>query len=269
MRLRITLKQQHPKQLIPINYKYPVAAWIYGLLNASSPGFAQFLHHQGFNTGGKKFKFFTFSDLHLKKYQIKGDRIQLLSPSISVNIALLASQIGDNLLMGIFRQQQVSIGDHKSQAYFYVDLVERLQDTIGNHSTKATLKTASQIAVSTKIAGATTGKDQHHYLAPDQPTYKHHLLQNLANKYQIAVAHQLLPQYDPDQPYPPLDCRIQTNTIKKRSVQLQANKKRSRVVAYYYTLQLQGPPPLLQLAYYTGLGEKNSMGFGYVQAIVN
>ena len=65
MRIRLTLRPQEKKCIIPLNYQYYLSAAIYNILADASPEYAGFLHNRGYvPKQGKPMKLFTFSRLH-------------------------------------------------------------------------------------------------------------------------------------------------------------------------------------------------------------
>ena len=60
---------------LPINYNYLLASAIYQFLRLSDPEYARFLHEDGYITGSKRFKLFTFSQLMARKRETMGDQI--------------------------------------------------------------------------------------------------------------------------------------------------------------------------------------------------
>jgi CRISPR-associated endoribonuclease Cas6 len=69
MRLQLTL-QHPPNQVLPVNYQYLISSWIYRTLGNADAAFAQQLHEQGYDFGGKKYKLFTFSNLRPKWFDL-------------------------------------------------------------------------------------------------------------------------------------------------------------------------------------------------------
>ncbi len=63
MRIKIEFKLSGKRQVLPMNYQYPVSAWIYKVLARGDNQFSEFLHEQGFCMENQKtFKLFTFSN---------------------------------------------------------------------------------------------------------------------------------------------------------------------------------------------------------------
>ena len=57
MRLKLKFKLSGKRQILPLNYQYPVSGWIYKVLAKADKGFTEILHEQGYKLlSGKTFK---------------------------------------------------------------------------------------------------------------------------------------------------------------------------------------------------------------------
>ncbi len=65
MRLKIHFRVVKPGQWLPLSYQYELSAWIYRIIGSADSDFAEFLHSKGYGRGKKRFKLFTFSNLHM------------------------------------------------------------------------------------------------------------------------------------------------------------------------------------------------------------
>lgn len=79
MRFKLTLHLFKPGAILPINYHYPVSAWIYSRICSADIAFAEWLHENGYSLDSKHFKLFTFSELYLPKFERDGDRLKILT----------------------------------------------------------------------------------------------------------------------------------------------------------------------------------------------
>ena len=69
MRIRVHLRAP-PPIVIPLNYAHQLASVVYHLLGRSSSAYSAFLHGQGYGTGDRRFKLFTFSPLFGQPRQV-------------------------------------------------------------------------------------------------------------------------------------------------------------------------------------------------------
>ncbi len=79
MRFKLTIENrpENNSNIFPLNYQYKLSSWIYKILNHGNEEFTEWLHKEGYTNDYKNFKQFTFSNLIIPKYQIKGDRMQI------------------------------------------------------------------------------------------------------------------------------------------------------------------------------------------------
>ena len=106
MRFTITLeKRQNRPDVIPINYQYELASWIYNSIARGDAAYSQWLHANGFNDGYKRFKLFTFSHLDIPQKKIFDDRLKVLSDRISFRISFLPRKSTEEFIKGVFSQQ--------------------------------------------------------------------------------------------------------------------------------------------------------------------
>jgi len=69
MELKITLTLVKGPYL-PINYQYELSSWIYKVIERADSEYSNFLHNEGFQSDGKQFRMFTFSQVDFRPYEI-------------------------------------------------------------------------------------------------------------------------------------------------------------------------------------------------------
>jgi CRISPR-associated endoribonuclease Cas6 len=93
------------------------------------------------------------------------------------------------------------------------------------------------------------------YLAPDFPDYGEMVIKNLTEKWKVFTR----------RPPPEID-KVTFSLLspaRKKGILIKAGTNmESKLIGYIFSFAISGPPELLRLGYYTGFGEKNSMGFG-------
>lgn len=141
MRFSLLLNSKN-KQIIPINYQYPLSAAIYKIIKDADKEYAEFLHETGY---GKGFKLFCFSDLR-GKFKAEGDRLKLLNDRISFEISFHLPEASQNFIKGLFMSQQMDIADKKSQVSFIVQTVETLPNPFKNKSDKELVQVRLELA---------------------------------------------------------------------------------------------------------------------------
>lgn len=236
---------------LPINYSYPLSSWIYGVIARADKAYAEWLHENAFNDGNKVFKFFTFSNLQIPEYKFSGDRLFILSDTISFYLSFLPEKSTENFIKGIFQNQEFSLGDKQSRVHFRIEQIELCPSP--DLKTATTFKTLSPIVVSLKEAdGRVT------YLSPEREEYSRCLLNNLKEKYKTYYQEEYTGSED-------FDFEL-LSLAKPRLITIKADTPaQTKIKAYAYTFRLKADEALMKLAYEAGAGGKNSMGFGMIE----
>ena len=113
MRFKLTLQIQ-PEVMgreLPINYQYPLQGVIYHTLEKSDLQFSTWLHENGYQMNGKRFKLFTFSNLIVPQYGIDKQRERLIVKSdfVTLYITFLPEKSTQQFIQGLFQQQTIQI----------------------------------------------------------------------------------------------------------------------------------------------------------------
>ncbi|MBU1009956.1 MAG: CRISPR-associated endoribonuclease Cas6 [Bacteroidetes bacterium] len=260
MRFRLTLSTSSVRGItIPLNYQYPLSAWIYKTIHSGDHAFAGFLHEKGFETGGKSFKLFTFSMLDIPhgKFTIQGDRLHITASEISLDISFLVPQAMQHFISGLFNNQRFRLGDHNSQADFLVSHVEMLAPP--SFTEKMKFKTLSPLLVSHHIEGVRTAA----YLRPGHDEYERLFFDNLTAKFAAALQAGLhVNKLDADVAPETMQLKLTTDP-KTKGILIKADTpQQTKIIGYLFEFEITAPPLLIYTGYYAGFGEKNSLGLG-------
>jgi CRISPR-associated endoribonuclease Cas6 len=210
------------------------------------------LHNQGYTTTRKSFKLFTFSGLEVADFLIRDNRMEVRSPSITLQVHFYLDQPAQTFVMGLFQARECRIWDRQSEVSFVVAQVEALPSL--SLAGTVRLRTLSPLVVARRNA---RGHDD--YLPPDDPDFGPLLLQNLLDKYK-ATGQPLRPEWANE--------RLEVQALprpapKSRLVTIKAGQpEETRIRGYMCDLDLTAPAPLLELAVLAGLGRYNAEGFG-------
>lgn len=259
MKFTITLQALEKNAVLPINYQYPLASWIYRVLEYGDPVMAQTLHQEGYSEGNRRYKFYSFSELRTMKHRIEHDRLILLHPELSFSIHFLVEQAAQVLVMGLFKEAGAFfLGDKVSGARFALRSINmEMLPPIGE---SIDLFTVSPVVVST-IMDKPDGKLSRVYLNPLETAYGEHIIGNLERKFAAAQTAGLISGGLGDARF-----ELLSNEAKEKKIDLMAGTPGyTRVRGYKYRFRLYGSPELLKLALLAGVGEKNAMGFGGVE----
>lgn len=259
MRFRLSLVVTEQLQaILPINYQYPISAWIYKTINYGNHEFANFLHQKGFGTAGKAYKFFTFSHLMIprKGMMITGDRIILKTKQLSLEVSFLAPEVMQHFISGLFSNQTFRLGDKKSVVSFRVEQVEAIP--MPEFKPVMEYKCLSPVIISTKTAESRYAQ----YLAPGRAEYESLFVNNLENKVRVAIHHGLIEPGKQNDIHPTFKLIGEAHS---KNITIKADTpNESQIRGYLYNFQMQAPQLWHRIGYLGGFGEKNSLGMGCV-----
>lgn len=271
MQIKVTFRVLYPGQLLPMSYQYELSSFLYRQMQKTDADFARFLHHHGYGEGRKKFKLFTFSNLHFPPpFKILDDRIRILSEEISFVCSFLVPQAATDMVLGLFQEQTFRLGDTLSQVDLQTQVIQALPLpgflSEGNPDTRQTVhfKATAPIMVSRPEMRA-GGKLYHQYLAPDDADYAHYLFQNLEEKYLAAAAHRWV---QPLRETPAPHFENLSAAPKRRLIRIRAHSPgETRVAGYLFEGRLTVPREWLRVALLAGLGGENALGFGAIRVL--
>lgn len=230
-RVKVTFYSDKPI-VLPLNYNHILQSCIYKTL---TPELSSFLHSKGFEVEGRVFKLFTFSKL-FGRYNVSNRVISFIPPvhfyfSTSVNLII------DTLSAEVLKIKQVRIGDNQLT-------VESVDFNIIKPSNEVKVKTVSPITVHIPE------ENKNRYLSPDDERFFEFLKSNLNRKFMANFG------YSGDE--------VLIIPLSKRWKKVVTFFKNTPVVGWEGRLLLKGEEKMIGLALSTGLGSKNSQGFGMI-----
>lgn len=247
-----TNPDQNP--VIPINYQYEFSSWIYKTLHLADPEFSEWLHTQGYSFKNKRFKLFTFSGLKIPQRRIEGDRINILSRKLEMQVSILLEESVRRFITGIFQGERFSIGDRLSRANFRVHTVEYLPPL--EERDDYVFETISPICVSRNALYK--GKESVSFMSPLDVGYERIFFENLV--FKLLAARKDLEEYTHSSELEVL------NQPKERLIRIKAyTPEETFIKAYQFKFRIRAPFPLIDVGYSAGFGIKNSLGFGCVR----
>lgn len=254
MRFKLVLEAIE-NNVIPASYQYELESWIYRTINRADGEFATWLHEKGFSFAGRTFKFFNFSWLRLPKFETFRDRIRILGNQVDLEIAFHLEKIAEPFLVGLFQNQQFTLGDSVSQVKFEVRSVETLEEVVfGSQEVFQCISPVCVSIVSSEYSTAT-------YISPLHPLYESKLRENIVTRLGA------LPNGDSiakDFPF-----RFQLlDEPRSKLIRFKSGKAQETFVkGFKYLFSLETSPEVFRLIYDSGIGEKTSMGFGFVKRV--
>jgi CRISPR-associated endoribonuclease Cas6 len=253
MRFLLTLTANQLNCLIPINYQYPFSSWIYKTLNAGNPEFADFLHNNGYTDENKRFKLFCFSNLSMAKYRQEQDRLMLLANPQKLIISFYPIEALEPFIIGLFKNQEFTIGDKISKAGFMVNSVEKLKEP--EFSNQMTFKLLSPIHVVRQNPYDPTKTD---HLDPEHKDFEANFFDNLTSKYK---AYHGNTAFDTSG----FKLEILSQPRSKAIYIKQGTMQQSILKSYLFDFKITANAELIRIGYYAGFGKENSQGFGFAE----
>jgi CRISPR-associated endoribonuclease Cas6 len=264
MKFRITL---HPidshKKVLPINYQYPLSAWIYKTISFGNHEFAKFLHEKGFDTGNRSYKLFCFSWFKFAErgFRTEGDRLHILTNEFSFDISFLAPTAMQHFVSGLFSEQSFTLGDRQSQVPLRVKSIEAMPMPVFEEVMQ--YRTTSPILISSLAPGARHAS----YLSPDDPQFGKLMADNLQNKYLAAANAGLINSKLDSDGLGKTSFRLLSEPRSKIMLIKADSPQQTRIRAYFFDFEMAIHPVLQQIGYLSGWGEKNSLGLGGINLI--
>jgi CRISPR-associated endoribonuclease Cas6 len=271
MKLKINFALSGKKQLLPLNYQYPMSSWIYKVLNNADEEFSRFLHDFGYNLdNGKTFKLFTFSKLgfpqHTWKIIPKSDRMQVWARKGWLTVSFHLPEQIEKFVMGLFQLQKVFIGDNLSGIEMNVGSIEAIKsvdfedcvDKKFNICKKIEFKSITAIVLG--LNEESMKNEQ--YIHPVHPKYKELFLKNLLDKYRATgKTHFSISD---------LDFKVKKFYTKTAMQRIKAGTpSETKVKAYYFDFELSAPKEIIDVGLNAGFGSMNSLGFGFCEIMKN
>jgi CRISPR-associated endoribonuclease Cas6 len=263
MRFKLTLRCLDEKPVLPINYQYELSAWIYKVLQNADAEYASFLHARGYTSGRKSFKLFCFSQLDVPRFEVRGDRLHLLSETASLHIGFYLDRTAEEFVRGLFQEQQFRLGDRASQARLTVQTVEMLPLRLPDGPEPLRVRALSPVVVTRKRPDGLPDE----YLAPNDPDFARLFFLNLLEKYRAATGNEPPAWWDTDRfdlRLPP-DREPRSKLIKIKS----GTNAQTKVKGWMLDFVVEAPRELLEVGLLAGWGRHNAEGFGCGEVVAD
>uniref|UniRef100_A0A7J3SKB8 CRISPR-associated endoribonuclease n=1 Tax=Fervidicoccus fontis TaxID=683846 RepID=A0A7J3SKB8_9CREN len=225
---------------LPQQYNHLVQAAIY---NSISPALSNFLHEKGFLYGKRSFKLFTFSRL-LGKYRRVGGRI-LFEDEVELLISSPIRRFVKDLANFMLKNAFLTIGGSKLS----IVGAEFLKEPELSREVK--IRTLSPVTVYSTLY-TSDGKKKTYYYSPYERDFSRLVDGNAKKKLYILEKRNIK------------SC-LETVPLKVREAVVMY--KGTVVRGWHGIFLLKGPVTLIRCVYETGLGAKNSQGFGMFEVM--
>ncbi|WP_227002623.1 CRISPR-associated endoribonuclease Cas6 [Salicibibacter kimchii] len=240
MRLYITFNFSSPITL-PLNYQQILQGFIYNQID--DVAFSRFLHEEGYSDGKRSFKMFTFSRLQGKATINSKNKTITFKEKVEWQISSCLSKFIQSLGQSILMKDSLYINNHR----VVVEELHYKATNVGDR--KCSIRMISPITVHSTFEGS-DGKKTTHYYNPWDHAFNHLINENIAHKYAAYYGEQL-------------DSRVNIKPIKVNERDKIVTRFKDFIIeAWNGEYELRGDPKILTFACTTGIGAKNSQGFG-------
>lgn len=255
MRIKLELEKLENK-FLPINYQYELHSWIYKTISKADSEFATWLHDKGYRIKNKEFKLFNFSNFYISKFKFHSntERLEILTDTILLEISFYLDESANPFLEGLFGEQEFTIGDKLSSVRFYIKSVEFLEEENFLETNK--FKSISPVCVSYKKEGSSTVS----YLSPEDKLYEKILKLNLIDRYNSVPFIEQIKDIE-------FNFKLISSPKSKLIKIKSGTTSETKLRGFQYICEIKTSPEIFKLIYHSGLGEKTSMGFGYLKKL--
>jgi len=242
IRIKFVFESEKGVIVLPINYQRQLQAFIY---KSVSPKLAKFLHEKGFKYEKRKFKLFTFSRI-FGKYKIIQDKkkIEFKTP-VSFYLSTIYPVIAEEFTENLVKSENLKLG----RASIMLSSVEVFMKKINKDSVKIKMLSPAVVYSTLKKSD---GSKKTYYYSPFEKEFSELAEKNIMKKYFSYYGHM-------------------PTTEKFKIKPLKVSEKKNLVITFFKgtvikgwtgIYELESSPELLEFSYCTGIGSKNSQGFG-------
>lgn len=234
MRLKIIIDAENNP--IPFEYHRFLQAIIYRALNEDT---GNFLHEQGYGED-RKFKLFVYSEL-IGRYKIQEKHLVFTEP-VTFYISSVSSKMLNELYL-YFNKQEYIFFNHIPLRVIDAEPVE---DIVYHEDQRYMLQTLSPI-----VCYKTDDKNFTTFFHPKSRDFEESLKNNIQRKYEVLFGRKGKDIFEID------------DIIKYKRTMVKY--KKTSYEAYLVTMKVHVGDAYLKLLMHTGLGSKNSAGFGMMK----
>lgn len=246
--MRLLIKLLSPNKIVLNSYYFHIIqALVYDLLDDN---FASWLHERGFLYKKRSFKLFSFSNILEKPKLDRVRRVFTFPRQVSFALTSPVDHILEQFAKNSVTKFKLRLGANE----VYVDSVEILGENPINE-TKIRVQTLTPIEVHSTLESF-NGKKKTYYYNPREEDFKNLIADNLYRKWSSF--------YAKDCPYLFNIEPVKMRYLKERIIKYKGFVVKGHTGQFY----LKADPKLLGFALQTGLGSKNSQGFGCIKQVL-
>ncbi len=239
MRIKVRF-QSDGEVFLPVHYNYIVQSFIYAHLN---PVLKNIVHEIGIPYRKRTYKLFTFSIIFPKSYR-RVNKTLIMTPPLDLYISAYDDNILESFALSLMRKKEVRLGRN------ILSLEAIMVILPPEHESEVTIKTISPIT--TYSTFERQDKKYVHYYSPLEGEFKKKLHDNLRRKYEAIYGTK------PEEKDDYFDI-IPVEVAENPSI---IYYKNYLIKGWKGVFKLKASPAYFRLSYLTGLGSRNSQGFG-------
>ncbi|WAM31308.1 CRISPR-associated endoribonuclease Cas6 [Caldicellulosiruptor naganoensis] len=249
--MRVKVEFESEKEVVlPIHYNYFVQAMIYNVIEDKI--YTTFLHDKGYEVDLKNFKLFSFSRLE-GPFKIIGegsDKKIVFDKRLSLVVSSPIEDFITKFSTGLLKKDKIFLKDN--QLYVQSANIYKKQQLKERHK----IKMLSPMCAYRTIKN--DGSDYRHFFTPFEDEFYSLISQNLIKKCKLLIKD--------------FDEKGFRFSLKPISVQEKIHFKpmmfkNTMIKGWMGFYEIETSPQVMEVAYYCGLGSKNSQGFGLFEIV--
>lgn len=225
---------------VPIHYNHHIQSLLYSSI---SPKLAEILHNYGFPLEKRRFRLFTFSRI-LGEYRINKDKEKIVfSSPFRFIVSSVMKEFIEEIAEELIRRESVEI------LFQRVSLNSVEVSDLSINRDRLKIKMLSPVTIYSTLSRA-DGRKKTYYYTPFEKEFSQLISENARKKFRAFY------EKEPDGEIhlTPLNVNMSNQKI--------ISYKNTVIKGWMGIYELSGSPELMKLVYDTGLGGKNSQGFG-------
>ena len=242
MRIKFVFESETGKIILPVNYNRYIQSFIYKNI---SPKLAGFLHNEGFKYEKRDFRLFTFSRIFGKYRIIRSEKTLEFKTPVSFYLSTVYPVIAEEFTESIIKADDMKIGKNK----IFLSSVEVFMKKINKD--KMRIRALSPIVVYSTLKKGDGGKKTYYY-SPFEKEFSDLVGKNIMKKYTAYYKKKPVNDRFIIKPYKVSEKRNLITTFYKGTV----------IKGWTGIYEIESSPEFLEFSYCTGIGSKNSQGFG-------
>ncbi len=251
MRIKITFEPVNDVVKLSPNYNHILQGIIYLHIDKA---IAKKVHDGGFQLGKRVYKMFTFSRLRADHLHFDNSIKKLvLTGKIWFYIGSLNMELLESFALSMVREETLELGDDQPVRVSAVEVETPVEPV-----RPAVIKMMSPLTVYSTLS-TPDGRKKTYYYTPKEEEFSRLIMENLQRKMKAYVGEK--------EDIPPLEnAYIKPLKVTKHDLII-TRFKNFIIKGWKGVYELSLPPPYFELAYNTGLGSKNSQGFGMFRVL--